>query len=119
MADADLLGSDTLAAVIVTVAGDGAVAGTVYSPVEEIVPQVAPLQPVPDSVQVTAVFDVPVTEAANCCVVPTVVDTLAGVTATTITGTIIRFADADLVGSTTLVAITLTLAGVGATDGAK
>ena len=65
-ADADLLGSDTLVAVIVKVAGEGAVAGAVYSPLEEIVPQVAPLQPVPDAVQVTAMFDVPVTEAANC-----------------------------------------------------
>lgn len=66
VADADLLGSDTLVALMVTVAGDGAVAGAVYSPLEEIVPQEAPLQPVPDTVQVTAVFDVPVTEVANC-----------------------------------------------------
>jgi hypothetical protein len=51
---------------MVTVAGDGTAAGAVYRPVEEIVPQVIPLQPVPDAVQVTAVFDVPVTEAANC-----------------------------------------------------
>jgi hypothetical protein len=64
--DADVFGSDMLVAVMVTVAGDGGVAGAVYRPVEEIVPQVAPLQPVPDAVQVTAVFDVPVTEAANC-----------------------------------------------------
>ena len=65
-ADADLLGSETLVTVMVTDAGDGAVAGAVYSPVEEIVPQEAPLQPVPDAAQITAVFDVPVTEAANC-----------------------------------------------------
>lgn len=61
-----MLGSDTLVAVTVTFAGDGTAAGAVYRPVEEIVPQVVPLQPVPDAVQVTAVFDVPVTEAANC-----------------------------------------------------
>ena len=66
VADADLVGSETLFAMTVTVAGDGIVEGAVYSPVEEIVPQVAPLQPVPDTVQITAVFDVPVTEAANC-----------------------------------------------------
>jgi hypothetical protein len=54
----------------------------VYSPLEEIVPHVAPLQLVPDAVQVTAVFDVPVTEATNCCVAPIVVDALLGVTAT-------------------------------------
>jgi hypothetical protein len=66
MADADLLRSEMLVAVMVTVAAEGIVAGAVYSPVEEIVPQVAPLQLVPDTVQVTAVFDVPVTEATNC-----------------------------------------------------
>jgi hypothetical protein len=80
-----LLGSDTLVAVTVTFAGDGTAAGAVYRPVEEIVPQVVPLQPVPDAVQVTAVFDVPVTEAANCWVAPVVTDTVAGVTATTTT----------------------------------
>ena len=64
-ADADLVGSDALVAVMVTVEGDGGVAGAVYSPVEEIVPQAVPLQPAPDTVQATAVFDVPVTEAAN------------------------------------------------------
>ena len=66
VADADLLGSDTLVALMVTVAGDGAVAGAVYSPLVEIVPQEAPLQPVPDTVQITTGFDVPVTELANC-----------------------------------------------------
>lgn len=71
-------------AVIVTAAEDGTAAGAVYSPLEKIVPHVAPLQPVPDAVQVTAVFDVPVTEAANCCVAPIVVDALPGVTATAI-----------------------------------
>ena len=64
--DANLDESDALVAVMVTVAGDGTAAGAVYRPVEEIVPQVVPLQPVPDAVQVTAVFDAPVTEAANC-----------------------------------------------------
>jgi hypothetical protein len=64
--DADLLESASLVALTVTVAGDGTVGGAVYSPVEEIVPQVDPLQPAPDAVQVTAVFDAPVTEAANC-----------------------------------------------------
>ena len=66
VAEVDLLGSETLVAVMVTVAGDGTAGGAVYSPLEVIVPQVAPLQPVPDTVQVTAVSEVPVTEAANC-----------------------------------------------------
>lgn len=66
VAVADLVGSAALVAVMVTVAGEGAVAGAAKSPLEEMVPQVAPLQPDPETVQVTAVFDVPVTEAINC-----------------------------------------------------
>ena len=81
-ADADLVGSDVLVALMVTVAGDGAAADAVYSPVDEIVPQEVLLQPVPDTVQVTAVFDVPVTEAANCWLAPALVDTVVGVTLT-------------------------------------
>ena len=59
-------GSNALVALMVTVAGDGAAAGAVYSPVEEIVPQVDPLQPAPDTAQVTAVSVVPVAESVNC-----------------------------------------------------
>lgn len=81
-AEVDLVVSATLDAVIVTLAGDGATAGAAYSPLEEIVPQAATLQPVPDALHVTAVFDVPVTEAVNCCVAPVVMDTAVGVTAT-------------------------------------
>ena len=65
-ADANLLVSDTLVAEMVTAAGDGTTSGAVYNPVEEIVPQVVPPQPAPDTVQVTAPFDDPVTEATNC-----------------------------------------------------
>lgn len=64
-------------------------------------------------------FDVPVTAAPNCCVVPGEMDTADGVTETRTFGTIIRFADPDLAGSATLVATTLTLVGEGATDGAE
>jgi hypothetical protein len=60
-----------------------------------------------------------VTEAAKCCVDPAATDTLTGVTARTTAGTIVRLADADLVGSAALVAITLTVAGEGATAGAE
>jgi hypothetical protein len=84
-----------------------------------IVPQAVPLQLVPDSVQATAVFDAPVTDAVNCCVDPAVTDTSVGVTMTTVVGTIMTPADADLVGSATLVAVTLTVAGEGATTGAE
>jgi len=46
-------------------------------------------------------------------------DALGGLTVTTTTGTIVTLAESDLVGSATLVVITLTAAGDGATDGAE
>ena len=83
------------------------------------IPHVAPLQPDPDTLQVTAVFAVPVTDASNCCVPPAGSVSSGGVTLTTTTGTIVTFAEADLVGSATLVAITLTPTGEEATEGAE
>jgi N-acetylglucosamine-6-phosphate deacetylase len=67
----------------------------------------------------TAVFEVSVTDALNCCVVPVGTEALVGLTVTAITGTTVTLAEADLAGSATLVAITLTLAGEGGTGGAK
>ena len=53
-----------------TLAGFGRSAGAVYRPPIVIVPAVA-LPPVTLlTLQVTIVFDVPVTEAVNCCVFP-------------------------------------------------
>ena len=46
-----------------------------------MVPQADPLQPTPETDQVTAVFVVPDTGAVNCCVEPTAVEVLVGVTA--------------------------------------
>jgi hypothetical protein len=87
----------------------------------ETVPHAAPLQPDPCTVHDAAVLDVPVTEAVNCCVAPVASEALLGLTVTTILeapeATVI-VAVADLVGSATLLTITLTLAGEGATDGA-
>ena len=65
-----------------TLAGDGAAFGAVYRPLWEIVPHDEPLQPEPESDQVTAVLVVPVTEAVNCCVEFTAVETLEGVSVT-------------------------------------
>jgi len=56
VAEADFVASVTEVAVRVTVAGVGAVAGAAYFPVASIVPQLAPVQPVPDRLQVTAWF---------------------------------------------------------------
>lgn len=57
-------------AVTVTSAGLGSVPGAVYRPLVETVPQVAPVQPLPLTLQVTPVFEVLVTVAVNCCVLP-------------------------------------------------
>jgi len=66
MAVADLLLSCLLLAFTVTVEGDGTEAGAVYKPLEDTVPQELPVQPVPVTVHVTAVFEVPETLAVNC-----------------------------------------------------
>jgi hypothetical protein len=68
--------------VTVTAAGSGTDAGAVYFPVASIVPQLAPEQPVPATLQVTpwsaalvqAAVLVPLAQlrlALNCCVPPT------------------------------------------------
>jgi len=47
-----------------------------------MVPHAAPLQPVPLTLQVTAEFEVPVTVAANCWVIPTASVALFGLICT-------------------------------------
>ena len=63
---ADLVGSATDVAVTEKNGGFGGTAGAVNSPEELTVPQVLPAQPIPVIVQVTAVFEEPVTVALNC-----------------------------------------------------
>jgi len=70
---------------MVTVAGTDIAGGAVYSPVEEIFPQVSRLQPVPDIVQITVVSVVPLTDAENSWVAPGVIDIDVGLTATVTT----------------------------------
>ena len=60
-------------------------------------------------VQVTAVFADPVTVAVNCCVCACCNVTVAGVTVTATGGFRVTVADAFLVVSLTLVAITVTV----------
>ena len=67
LAEADFEGSATEIAMTVANAGLGIVAGAVYRPPEVIVPQEPATQPMPVTVQVTLVFEVPVTLAVNCC----------------------------------------------------
>jgi hypothetical protein len=83
-----------------------------------MVPHAAPLHPVPCTLHITAVFELPTIDALNCCVAPVASETVAGVTVTETTGTMVTIADAVFPGSAMLDAITLTLGGVGATPGA-
>src|SRR6266852_628175 len=74
--EADLVGSATLVAVTVSVPAEF---GAVYSPLELMVPPLA--------IQVTTVFELPVTVAVNCCValICRLVDDGLTVTATDVT----------------------------------
>jgi hypothetical protein len=82
------------------------------------VPQAAPTQPAPVTVQVTLVLAEPVTVAVNCCVPLVSTFAVVGLIATAMTATIVTVAEADFVGSAALVAVTLTVFGAGATAGA-
>jgi hypothetical protein len=120
VAVADSLGSATDVARRVTVAGEGTLDGAVYNPVVVIVPQVAPLHPDPERVQVTAVFVVPATVAENCCCPPVETCAVAGatVTETAADDWITMEAEADFVESATDVAVTVARAGLGMVAGA-
>ena len=118
VAVADFVLSATEVAVTVTSAGLGIASGAVYKPPEEMVPQDAPLQPVPVTLHVTAVFAVPVTVAVNCCVLPAGTSALEGVTFTATGATIVTVAVANLVVSAAEVTLTVTFAGEGIVVGA-
>src|SRR5262249_37614401 len=68
---AALVGSATDVAVTVRVGGVGGVPGAVYFPVASIVPQLAPVQSMAETLQVTA-WSAPLglTVAVNCCTPP-------------------------------------------------
>jgi hypothetical protein len=110
--------SATEVAVTVTWFGVGTVPGAVYSPPVDIDPQVAPLQPLPATLHDTAVFDVPITVAANCWCPPVRTCAVAGETVTEIGGMMVTEAVADFVGSAAEVAVTETCGGLGTADGA-
>src|SRR6266446_6781303 len=74
IADADFVVSAWEVAVTVTCGGFGTATGAVYTPVLVMVPLGAP----PATLHVTVVFDVLVTVAVNCCVMPTTALTTVG-----------------------------------------
>lgn len=63
-------GSAWLVARTVTLAGEGRICGAAYWPVAEIVPTAAFPPAIPFTLQVTDVFEVPVTVAVKVCVCP-------------------------------------------------
>jgi len=82
------------------------------------VPQADPLHPVPERLQVTAVFVELATVAVNCCFAPTSSSTAVGDMVIPSGGTIVTVAVADLEVSATEVAVTEILAGFGTAEGA-
>jgi hypothetical protein len=118
-AEAELVGSATLMAAIVTVAGEGTIAGAVYNPLAEILPlvEVPPATPFTDQVTLVSEF-VLVTAAVNCIVPANRTEPLVGETVTVATGVTVTCARSDFVGSATLVTVTVTVDCVGTTAGA-
>ena len=104
----DFVGSAIDVAVTETRAGLGTVAGAVYRPLVDIVPQAAPVQPLPVTLQVTAVLAVFDTVAVNCCWVLTRTWAVAGEIDTETGGMTVTVAVLDFVVSATDVAITET-----------
>jgi hypothetical protein len=119
-AEADFVESATEVAVTVARAGLGIVAGAVYSPADVMEPQEPATQPIPDTAQVTPVFELPVTLAVNCCWPFTERVTLAGdrETATLVDEPMVTLAIPTSEGSERETALTMTIDGLGAVEGA-
>jgi hypothetical protein len=111
-----------LVAATVTLGGEGATTGAVYTAAKELVasdPQEEPLQPAPLKLHATAVFVVPVTLAVKESVLAVGTEALVGLilNKTAAAATRVTLAEADLVGSATLVTATLSAAGEGTLAG--
>jgi hypothetical protein len=119
--EAALVGSASGAAITCTVAGDGGIEGAVYTPVEEIVPQAAPVQPLPVTLQeITRLGLEPeggVSAAVYVVVLPASTDD-GPITASEKELVILIVAVALLDESATLTAIRETFAGTGRICGA-
>lgn len=114
----DFVGSATDLAVTETRAGFGTVDGAEYSPLDDMVPQPAPEQPLPVTLQVTAASGVSETVAVNCCWALTRTWAVAGEIDTETGGMTVTVAVLDFVESATEVAVIETCAGVGTFVGA-
>lgn len=123
LADAVLLASAMLVATTLMLAGEGATFGAEYTALSELVasvPQEAPLHPAPLKLHATAVFDVPVTVAVKVSTLAVGTAALDGLmlSKTAVATTNVMLAEADFVGSATLVAFTRSVAGEGTLAGA-
>jgi len=103
----DFAWSAALTAVTIT-ALFGTFEGAMYMPVLDTLPTAELPPAIPFTFHVTEVLDVPITVAANCCDWPTPTVAVDGVTDTAIGGITVTTADADLLASATLVALTTT-----------
>jgi hypothetical protein len=117
-AAADLLVSACDVAVTVTDGGFGTIAGAVYKPTDEIVPQARPVQPAPEMLHDTSVLAVPLTLALNCLEPEGATVAEVGEIVIVTTGTTVTEAVADLPGSATDVAVIEKNGGDGGTAGA-
>jgi hypothetical protein len=75
-------------------------------------PQLLPEQPEPLTLQLTALFEVPVTLTWNCCCVPRATIAVVGETVTTTGAMMVTVAEAEALISATDVAVTTTLEGM-------
>ena len=94
-------------AALTTTVPDGTVAGAVYSPEDEIVPSVELPPLIPFTPHVTAVLELSLTVAENCCVCPTGTEALVGEIETKMPESIAMAAWAERVGSAALTANTV------------
>ena len=112
------MGSATDVAVTETVGVAGTVDGAVYKPVAEIVPQDAPLQPLPARVHETDVLVEFVIVAVNCFCALVITCADVGEIVILTGGIIVTTAVLDLDGSASEVAVTDTCDGLGMEPGA-
>lgn len=116
LAEALRVVSAWLTAVIVTVPVGGIATGGLYIPVALMIPKVLSPPTVPLTSQFAAVFVTPVTVAVNCCGWNNCTVAVSGETAIPSFTAMEEFA--DLVGSAVLVAVKVTVAGLGTVVGA-
>lgn len=119
-AEADFVESATDVAVTVARPGFGTAAGAVYKPLEVIEPQDPETHPIPEIDQVTAVLELPVTVAVNCCCPRTDSVTELGerLTATPVEEPMLTLAVPTSEVSERPTAVTVTFEGLGAEEGA-